>query len=192
MSGLVQDTEAVLEIGETTTAEVVADTDAILQVLSNLIENAIKYGQGPQRAALQNPGQRTRGIGPRRLLLAPAAPSSSAFATSAPALPPSTSIASSSASTGSTRPAPGSPAAPALVSAIAASHGADAWRLHSSRKRAQRRQHLHLYPSKSAIFRRIMPFSPPCNLPVTIPLTLNMCGVLTDCTIDAFLAEGEL
>jgi two-component system, OmpR family, phosphate regulon sensor histidine kinase PhoR len=45
MSGMVQDTEAILEIGETTTAEVVADTDAILQVLSNLIENGIKYGQ---------------------------------------------------------------------------------------------------------------------------------------------------
>jgi two-component system phosphate regulon sensor histidine kinase PhoR len=45
MSGLVQDAEAILEIGETTTAEVVADTDAILQVLSNLIENGIKYGQ---------------------------------------------------------------------------------------------------------------------------------------------------
>jgi two-component system phosphate regulon sensor histidine kinase PhoR len=45
MSGLVQDAEAVLEIGETTRAEVYADTDAILQVLSNLIENGIKYGQ---------------------------------------------------------------------------------------------------------------------------------------------------
>jgi two-component system phosphate regulon sensor histidine kinase PhoR len=45
MSGLVQDAEAVLEIGETTVAEVYADTDAILQVLSNLIENGIKYGQ---------------------------------------------------------------------------------------------------------------------------------------------------
>jgi two-component system phosphate regulon sensor histidine kinase PhoR len=45
MRGLVQDAEAVLEIGETTTAEVYADTDAILQVLSNLIENGIKYGQ---------------------------------------------------------------------------------------------------------------------------------------------------
>jgi len=45
MSGLVQDTEAILEIGEITTAEVIADTDAILQVLSNLIENGIKYGQ---------------------------------------------------------------------------------------------------------------------------------------------------
>jgi two-component system phosphate regulon sensor histidine kinase PhoR len=45
MSGLVQDAEAVLEIGEITTVEVIADTDAILQVLSNLIENGIKYGQ---------------------------------------------------------------------------------------------------------------------------------------------------
>jgi two-component system phosphate regulon sensor histidine kinase PhoR len=45
MSGLVQDAEAVLEIGETTTAEVFADTDAIVQVISNLIENGIKYGQ---------------------------------------------------------------------------------------------------------------------------------------------------
>jgi two-component system, OmpR family, phosphate regulon sensor histidine kinase PhoR len=45
MSGLVQDAEAILEIGETTQAEVFADTDSIVQVLSNLIENGIKYGQ---------------------------------------------------------------------------------------------------------------------------------------------------
>jgi two-component system phosphate regulon sensor histidine kinase PhoR len=45
MSGLVQDAEAILEIGEITTAKVIADNDAILQVLSNLIENGIKYGQ---------------------------------------------------------------------------------------------------------------------------------------------------
>jgi two-component system phosphate regulon sensor histidine kinase PhoR len=45
MSGLVQDAEAILEIGETTQAEVFADNDAIVQVLSNLIENGIKYGQ---------------------------------------------------------------------------------------------------------------------------------------------------
>lgn len=45
MNGLVQDADAVLEIGETTQAEVFADTDSILQVLSNLIENAIKYGR---------------------------------------------------------------------------------------------------------------------------------------------------
>jgi two-component system phosphate regulon sensor histidine kinase PhoR len=45
MSGLVQDAEAVLEIGETTAAEVFADTDAVVQVLNNLIENGIKYGR---------------------------------------------------------------------------------------------------------------------------------------------------
>ena len=45
MRGLVQDTQAILEIGETTSAEVFADSDSIVQVLSNLIENGIKYGQ---------------------------------------------------------------------------------------------------------------------------------------------------
>ncbi|GAC1420617.1 MAG: hypothetical protein NVSMB62_14750 [Acidobacteriaceae bacterium] len=45
MRGLVHDAEAVLEIGETTAAEVFADMDSVLQVLGNLIENAIKYGQ---------------------------------------------------------------------------------------------------------------------------------------------------
>jgi two-component system, OmpR family, phosphate regulon sensor histidine kinase PhoR len=44
MNGLVQDAEAVLEIGETTGSEVMADPDSIVQVLSNLIENGIKYG----------------------------------------------------------------------------------------------------------------------------------------------------
>ena len=46
MSGLVQENEAVLQIGEVTDCQVFADTDAVLQILSNLIENAIKYGQG--------------------------------------------------------------------------------------------------------------------------------------------------
>jgi len=45
MSGMVRDEEAVLEMGETTECEVFADPDAIVQVLSNLIENAIKYGK---------------------------------------------------------------------------------------------------------------------------------------------------
>lgn len=45
MSGLVQDAEAELEIGETTATQVFADTDAVVQVLGNLIENAIKYGR---------------------------------------------------------------------------------------------------------------------------------------------------
>jgi two-component system, OmpR family, phosphate regulon sensor histidine kinase PhoR len=45
MRGLVQDEEAELEIGVTTAAEVFADTDSMLQVLGNLIENGIKYGR---------------------------------------------------------------------------------------------------------------------------------------------------
>jgi two-component system phosphate regulon sensor histidine kinase PhoR len=45
MRGLVQDEEAKLEIGETTEAEVDVDTDSMLQVLGNLIENGIKYGR---------------------------------------------------------------------------------------------------------------------------------------------------
>ncbi len=45
MSGLVQENEASLELGPITAAQVFADTDAVMQVLGNLIENAIKYGQ---------------------------------------------------------------------------------------------------------------------------------------------------
>ena len=46
MSGLVQENEASLELGAMTDCQVFADTDAVMQVLSNLIENGIKYGQG--------------------------------------------------------------------------------------------------------------------------------------------------
>ena len=46
MSGLVQENEASLELGPVTATQVFADTDAVMQVLGNLIENAIKYGQG--------------------------------------------------------------------------------------------------------------------------------------------------
>ena len=45
MSGLVRENEASLEIGELTSTAVVADHDAVMQVLGNLIENGIKYGQ---------------------------------------------------------------------------------------------------------------------------------------------------
>ena len=45
MSGLVQENEAVLQLGEMTECQVFADFDAVMQVLGNLIENAIKYGQ---------------------------------------------------------------------------------------------------------------------------------------------------
>jgi two-component system phosphate regulon sensor histidine kinase PhoR len=39
-----------LEIGETTGAEVFVDTDSMVQVLGNLIENGIKYGQAKDAA----------------------------------------------------------------------------------------------------------------------------------------------
>ena len=40
------DRNVVLEKGESTHQKVLADTDSILQVLSNLLENAVKYGGG--------------------------------------------------------------------------------------------------------------------------------------------------
>lgn len=46
MAGLLMDRGIVLEKPGTAPANVLADTDAILQVLSNLIENAVKYGGG--------------------------------------------------------------------------------------------------------------------------------------------------
>ena len=45
MSGLVQENEGTLVVGDVTDCQVFADFDAIMQVLGNLIENAIKYGQ---------------------------------------------------------------------------------------------------------------------------------------------------
>ncbi len=45
MTGLVQDAQATLEVGETTSRKVLADTDAAVQILSNLIENGVKYGR---------------------------------------------------------------------------------------------------------------------------------------------------
>ncbi len=44
MSGLVKEDGALLGMAEMTDCEVFADYDAVMQVLSNLIENAIKYG----------------------------------------------------------------------------------------------------------------------------------------------------
>ncbi|MCL2660864.1 MAG: ATP-binding protein [Acidobacteriaceae bacterium] len=45
MRGLAQDDGATLEIGETTSSLVMSDNDSMIQVLSNLIENGIKYGK---------------------------------------------------------------------------------------------------------------------------------------------------
>lgn len=46
LTGLLMDRNVALEKGETAHQRVMADTDAILQVLSNLLENAVKYGGG--------------------------------------------------------------------------------------------------------------------------------------------------
>ena len=51
MSGLAAEDGAQLEMGEVTNCQVFADTDAVMQVLSNLIENAVKYGIGRGGAA---------------------------------------------------------------------------------------------------------------------------------------------
>jgi two-component system, OmpR family, phosphate regulon sensor histidine kinase PhoR len=46
LAGLLMDRNVVLEKGESTREKVMADTDSIVQVLSNLLENAVKYGAG--------------------------------------------------------------------------------------------------------------------------------------------------
>ena len=45
ISGLIQESEATLELSQVTECQVFADHDSVMQVLGNLIENAIKYGR---------------------------------------------------------------------------------------------------------------------------------------------------
>jgi two-component system phosphate regulon sensor histidine kinase PhoR len=45
LSGLIDEASAIVEIADLSEAEVLADPDSAVQVLSNLIENAIKYGR---------------------------------------------------------------------------------------------------------------------------------------------------
>jgi len=51
VAGIVKEKHGVLEVMEFPDAEVIADLDAIVQVLSNLIENALNYGKSPDRGA---------------------------------------------------------------------------------------------------------------------------------------------
>ena len=53
VAALVRDKEGQLTILDYPDAEVVADLDAIVQVLSNLIENALNYGAGPDGARVE-------------------------------------------------------------------------------------------------------------------------------------------
>ena len=57
VAGLAREKHGVIEIGELADAEVIADLDAIVQVLSNLIENALNYGVSPASAGQALPGQ---------------------------------------------------------------------------------------------------------------------------------------
>ncbi len=57
VAALAREKHGVLEIGKFPDVEVVADLDAIVQVLSNLIENALNYGVTPASAAQVLPGQ---------------------------------------------------------------------------------------------------------------------------------------
>jgi two-component system phosphate regulon sensor histidine kinase PhoR len=57
VAGLAREKRGVLEIGEFPNAEVIADLDAIVQVLSNLIENALNYGVSPAGVGQALPGQ---------------------------------------------------------------------------------------------------------------------------------------
>jgi two-component system phosphate regulon sensor histidine kinase PhoR len=58
---LAKEKHGVLEIGEFPDAEVIADLDAIVQVLSNLIENALNYGVSPASAGQGQVGQPVQG-----------------------------------------------------------------------------------------------------------------------------------
>lgn len=57
VAGLAREKHGVLEIGDFPNAEVMADLDAIVQVLSNLIENALNYGVSPTSAGQALPGK---------------------------------------------------------------------------------------------------------------------------------------
>jgi two-component system phosphate regulon sensor histidine kinase PhoR len=61
VAALAREKHGVLEIGEFPEAEVIADLDAIVQVLSNLIENALNYGVSPASVGQALPGQRLDG-----------------------------------------------------------------------------------------------------------------------------------
>jgi two-component system phosphate regulon sensor histidine kinase PhoR len=52
LSGLVRDSDVILDIGETTEDLVLADSDALNQVFGNLVENAKKYGKSGGRVVV--------------------------------------------------------------------------------------------------------------------------------------------
>ena len=53
VAGVVREKGGTLEISVTAEGEVIADADAVVQIISNLIENALNYGRGPNGARVQ-------------------------------------------------------------------------------------------------------------------------------------------
>jgi two-component system phosphate regulon sensor histidine kinase PhoR len=61
VAGVVKEKSGTLEVSVATEGEVVADADAVVQVLSNLIENALNYGRGPAGARVQLTAEQVAG-----------------------------------------------------------------------------------------------------------------------------------
>jgi two-component system phosphate regulon sensor histidine kinase PhoR len=53
VAGVVREKGGTIEVSVTAEGEVVADADAVVQILSNLIENALNYGRGANGARVQ-------------------------------------------------------------------------------------------------------------------------------------------
>jgi two-component system, OmpR family, phosphate regulon sensor histidine kinase PhoR len=53
VAGVIKEKSGALEVNLVAEGEVIADTDAVVQILSNLIENALNYGRGPNGARVQ-------------------------------------------------------------------------------------------------------------------------------------------
>lgn len=63
MSPVVGDAGAELELGDVSAVEVMADSDAVVRVLSNLIENATKYGRGEAETRIVLSAVEEHGVG---------------------------------------------------------------------------------------------------------------------------------
>ena len=62
VAGVVKEKGGSLEVSVTVEGEVVADADAVVQILSNLIENALNYGRGATGSRVQLTAERCPGI----------------------------------------------------------------------------------------------------------------------------------
>jgi two-component system, OmpR family, phosphate regulon sensor histidine kinase PhoR len=61
VAGVVKEKNGTLEIGKLPDADVVADVDAVVQILSNLIENALNYGRRGGRGPVQGADDEAEG-----------------------------------------------------------------------------------------------------------------------------------